>query len=72
MEAEQLRPWHWRRRFNDAASHVETMFDDTFVRAWQLYLAGSQSSFTTGSLNLFQVLFARGDSNALPWTRVSG
>jgi cyclopropane-fatty-acyl-phospholipid synthase len=63
---------HWRRRFNDAARHVETMFDDRFVRAWGLYLAGSQASFTTGWLQLFQVLFARGTNNVLPWTRVSG
>ncbi len=63
---------HWRRRFNAAAGQVAAMFDDTFVRAWELYLTGSQSAFNTGSLQLFQVLFARGDSNALPWTRVSG
>ncbi len=63
---------HWRRRFNDAARHVETMFDERFVRAWGLYLAGSQASFTTGWLQLFQVLFARGTTNVLPWTRVSG
>ena len=63
---------HWRRRFNGAARLVETMFDERFVRAWGLYLAGSQASFTTGWLQLFQVLFARGANNALPWTRVSG
>jgi cyclopropane-fatty-acyl-phospholipid synthase len=63
---------HWRRRFNDAVRHVEAMFDETFVRAWELYLAGSQASFSTGSLQLFQVLFARGTNNAVPWTRVSG
>ena len=32
---------------------------------------GSQAAFTTGSMQLFQVLFARGSSNAIPWTRVS-
>jgi cyclopropane-fatty-acyl-phospholipid synthase len=63
---------HWRQRFTDASQQVATMFDDSFVRAWDLYLAGSQASFTTGSLQLFQVLFARGTTNALPWTRVSG
>ena len=46
------------------------MFDFAFVRAWRLYLAGSQASFTTGWMQLFQVVFARGDSNAMPWTRV--
>lgn len=63
---------HWRRRFEESVDRVAAMFDDRFVRAWELYLAGSQAAFTTGSLQLFQVLFARGDSNALPWTRVSG
>jgi cyclopropane-fatty-acyl-phospholipid synthase len=48
------------------------MFDEPFVRAWRLYLAGSQAAFTTGSMQLFQVLFARGDCNDGPWTRISG
>jgi cyclopropane-fatty-acyl-phospholipid synthase len=63
---------HWRQRFSGASRQVATMFDETFVRAWELYLAGSQASFTTGYMQLFQVLFARGATNALPWTRVSG
>jgi cyclopropane-fatty-acyl-phospholipid synthase len=60
---------HWRRRFETAADDVAAMFGETFVRAWRLYLAGSQAAFTTGSMQLFQVLFARGSSNAIPWTR---
>jgi cyclopropane-fatty-acyl-phospholipid synthase len=63
---------HWRRRFQDSAPQVASMFDDMFVRAWSLYLAGSQAAFTTGSMQLFQILFARGTNNAVPWTRVSG
>jgi cyclopropane-fatty-acyl-phospholipid synthase len=63
---------HWRLRFEDASDRVAAMFDDRFVRAWRLYLAGSEASFSTGWLQLFQVVFARGRSNALPWTRVSG
>ncbi len=62
---------HWRRRFVNSAAQVAAMFDDAFVRTWDLYLAGSQASFTTGSLQLFQVVFARGDNNKVPWTRVS-
>ena len=63
---------HWRRRFDNATEQVTAMFDEPFVRAWRLYLAGSQAAFTTGCMQLFQVLFARGGSNELPWTRVSG
>jgi cyclopropane-fatty-acyl-phospholipid synthase len=60
---------HWRRRFDRASEQVTAMFDETFVRAWRLYLAGSQAAFTSGSMQLFQVLFARGSNNAIPWTR---
>jgi cyclopropane-fatty-acyl-phospholipid synthase len=63
---------HWRHRFDNASGRVREMFDETFVRAWRLYLAGSQAAFTTGSMQLFQVVFARGSSNAIPWTRVEG
>jgi cyclopropane-fatty-acyl-phospholipid synthase len=62
----------WRHRFEDSVYQVATIFDEPFVRAWRLYLAGSQAAFTTGTMQLFQVLFARGSSNAIPWTRVSG
>jgi cyclopropane-fatty-acyl-phospholipid synthase len=60
---------HWRRRFDAAASEVGATFGETFVRAWRLYLAGSQAAFTTGSMQLFQILFARGSSNQIPWIR---
>ena len=63
---------HWLQRFESRAAQIGAMFDENFVRAWRLYLTGSQASFTTGYLQLFQVLFARGHNNALPWTRVNG
>jgi cyclopropane-fatty-acyl-phospholipid synthase len=62
---------HWYRRFNESSTEVAQMFDETFVRAWRLYLAGSEAAFTTGSMQLFQVVFARAASNAIPWTRDS-
>ncbi len=60
---------HWRERFAASSHEVSRMFDDSFVRAWRLYLAGSQAAFTTGWMQLFQVVFARADNNAIPWTR---
>jgi cyclopropane-fatty-acyl-phospholipid synthase len=62
---------HWRRRFVAAADEVRSMFDDRFARAWELYLSGSQVAFSVGSMQLFQVVFARGRSNAVPWIRVA-
>jgi cyclopropane-fatty-acyl-phospholipid synthase len=60
---------HWSERFNAKADEIEAMFDAPFVRAWRLYLAGSQAAFASGFMQLFQIVFARGHSNAIPWTR---
>jgi cyclopropane-fatty-acyl-phospholipid synthase len=63
---------HWLRRFEASVAEIRAMFDEPFVRAWRLYLAGSKASFSTGWMQLFQVVFARGTTNAIPWTRVQG
>lgn len=60
---------HWLARFEQHRDEVARMFDDRFVRTWRLYLAGSIAAFTTGTLQLFQVVFNRGTSNEVPWTR---
>ena len=60
---------HWLALFEGANERVRSMFDEKFVRMWRLYLAGSVAGFATGSLQLFQVLFAPGESNDVPWTR---
>jgi len=60
---------HWLARFRTREHDVARMFDDRFVRMWRLYLTGSISGFTTGTLQLFQILFARSGLNDIPWTR---
>ena len=60
---------HWLALFEGASERVRSMFDEKFVRMWRLYLSGSVASFTTGSMQLFQVVFAPGESNDIPWTR---
>ena len=59
---------HWRERFEKAAQQVAEMFDESFVRAWRLYLAGSEVSFLTSYLQLFQLTFARAAAD-VAWTR---
>ncbi|MBS0365561.1 MAG: class I SAM-dependent methyltransferase [Proteobacteria bacterium] len=59
----------WLARFDAAAARVRAMFDAKFERMWRLYLAGSEAAFTTGTLQLFQVVFAPGESNDVPLTR---
>jgi cyclopropane-fatty-acyl-phospholipid synthase len=60
---------HWLARFESRQDEVRRHFDEDFVRAWRLYLAGSMAGFTTGWLQLFQVLFTRPGNNEIPWTR---
>jgi cyclopropane-fatty-acyl-phospholipid synthase len=59
----------WLVLYEEAVERVRKMFDERFVRMWRLYLAGSVAAFTTGTLQLFQVVFAPGESNDVPLTR---
>lgn len=59
----------WLGLYEAASGRVREMFDEKFVRMWRLYLAGSVAAFTTGTLQLFQVLFAPGENNDIAWTR---
>lgn len=75
LDVENLRPHyartleHWLTRFETHHDEVARRFDERFVRTWRLYLAGSIAAFRTGSLQLFQVLFARGGASDVAWTR---
>lgn len=63
---------HWYARFDQENAAVRSMFDQAFVRAWRLYFAGARAAFTTGSMQLFQIVFARGGSNVVGLARVDG
>ena len=59
----------WLALFETNVDRVRGMFDEKFVRMWRLYLAGSVAAFTTGTLQLFQVLFATAENNNVALTR---
>jgi cyclopropane-fatty-acyl-phospholipid synthase len=59
----------WLRRFEAQVEGLRARFDEHFLRAWRLYLAGSTAAFTAATLQLFQVVFARAAFNGTPWTR---
>ena len=59
----------WLDRYEKNMDEVRRMLDDTFVRAWHLYLAGSRGAFKAGSLQLFQILFTHSGFNEIPATR---
>ena len=59
----------WRERFEAAEPQARAMYGEEFARAWKLYLAGSEASFRSGSLELYQVLFAGPRCGKKLWTR---
>jgi cyclopropane-fatty-acyl-phospholipid synthase len=60
---------HWLERFERNQERVLEMFDESFVRAWRLYLSGCIANFRLGFLQLFQVVFSRPTNNLVPLTR---
>ncbi|MBM4219890.1 MAG: class I SAM-dependent methyltransferase [Gammaproteobacteria bacterium] len=60
---------HWMARYLEVFDQVQAARGSGFARAWHLYLAGSVAAFNAGTMQLFQVLFARGGNNELPATR---
>jgi cyclopropane-fatty-acyl-phospholipid synthase len=59
----------WSERFANAKDEVRSRFGPEFTRAWELYLAGSEAAFTTGWMQLFQIVFAPRESAPPSWTR---
>lgn len=75
LDVENLRPHyaktleHWLARFEKCEQQISEMFSPEFMRAWRLYLAGAVAGFHVGTLQLFQIVFARTACQQIPWTR---
>ena len=75
LDVENLRPHYartlecWLEGFEKSVERVEEMFGPDFVRMWRLYLAGAIAAFRAGTLQLFQIVFARTAYRQIPWTR---
>lgn len=59
----------WLRRFDMHVDKVRAMYDENFVRAWRLYLAGCAASFRASALQLFQVVATHPRHNKVPVNR---
>jgi cyclopropane-fatty-acyl-phospholipid synthase len=51
----------WVHRLEDKAHEARGIVGDTAYRVWRLYMSGSAHAFTTGRLNLYQVLLSKPD-----------
>lgn len=60
----------WVENFHRAMPEVKKMFDERFIRMWDLYLQACAGSFAAGNIDVMQYLLTRGPSgDGLPMTR---
>lgn len=59
----------WRDNFNQHKEQILDMFDENFVRMWELYLCSCAAGFANGVIDLHQLLLTKGCNNELPLTR---
>ena len=59
----------WDKHFRQNLDSIRTMFDEEFIRMWDLYLCGCAAAFHNGIIDLHQILFTKGINNSLPITR---
>ena len=59
----------WSKNFHDKLPQISKMFDEKFIRMWDLYLNGCAANFYTGGIELHQILASKGINNDLPMTR---
>lgn len=59
----------WYSNFKNNIDDINKMFDEKFIRTWELYLASCAASFHSGNIDLHQILLTKGPKNDLPMTR---
>lgn len=75
MDVENLRLHYnrtllcWERNYKEHIGEVRKMFDERFVRMWDLYLSACAATFHNGVIDIHQVLFTKGTNNELPAVR---
>lgn len=75
LDVENLRPHYnrtllcWERNCQQQLDKIKKMFDEKFVRMWDLYLASCAATFHNGIIDLHQILVTNGVNNDLPMVR---
>lgn len=59
----------WARNYRNCKSEVRRLFDERFVRMWELYLSSCAATFHNGIIDLHQILMTKGINNELPMIR---
>lgn len=59
----------WEENYRRQIEEVRKMFDESFVRMWDMYLSACAATFHNGIIDLHQILATKGINNNLPMTR---
>lgn len=59
----------WNSNFQAHRDEVREMFDEKFVRMWELYLCSCAAAFHNGVVDIHQIVMTKGANNELPMTR---
>lgn len=59
----------WKDNYREHLEEVRKMFDEKFVRMWDMYLASCAATFHNGIIDLHQILVTKGINNKLPLVR---
>ena len=59
----------WKKNFKEHIDEARTMFDERFLRMWDMYLSACAATFHNGIIDIHQILMTKGINNDLPMTR---
>lgn len=59
----------WEKNYKEHIDKVREMFDEEFVRMWDLYLSSCAAVFHNGIVDIHQILVSKGINNDLPIVR---
>lgn len=59
----------WEKNYKEHLDEIKKMFDEKFVRMWELYLCSCAATFHNGIIDLHQILATKGVNNGLSIVR---
>ncbi|HIX16080.1 MAG TPA: cyclopropane-fatty-acyl-phospholipid synthase family protein [Candidatus Hungatella pullicola] len=59
----------WEKNYKEHLDEAAKMFDERFIRMWDLYLSACAATFHNGIIDIHQVVTTKGINNELPMVR---
>lgn len=59
----------WENNYRKQLDRIRSLFDEKFVRMWDLYLASCAATFHNGIVDIHQILASKGINNEIPMVR---